>query len=131
VTVVVQSRLARRRGDSFGQSEVENFGVAAIGDEEISRLYIAMDNSPLLPWSISRERLSGRPSSDAGLNSSLCSIFSIEVADALDAAHNKETALVLANLVDGADIGMIQRGGGMGLAAEVFKCLLIPGNVIR
>jgi hypothetical protein len=38
---------------------------------------------------------------------------------------------VLANPVDGADIGMIQRRGGTGLAAEAFKGLLIPGNVIR
>jgi len=122
--------LLAAEGTHFGQSEVENFGVTAIGDEEISRLYIAMDNS-LVVRGIKgvgnfdaeiEQRLEFKPASEDGLTKSL----------SLEILHGyKGTALVLANLVDGVDIGMIQRRGGTGLAAEAFKCLLISGNVIR
>jgi hypothetical protein len=46
------SRFARCRhgfagaaGSHFGQSEVENLGVAALGDENIRRLDVAVDNA--------------------------------------------------------------------------------------
>ena len=35
------------------------------------------------------------------------------------------------DLVNGADIGMVQRRGGPRFVAEPFQCLGIPGNILR
>ena len=36
---------AERRGATIGESEIENFGVAAIGDKNVGRLDVAMDDT--------------------------------------------------------------------------------------
>jgi hypothetical protein len=46
--------------------------------------------------------------------------------------HSDErTAIGLANFVNGADVGMIQRGCGAGFAAKTFECLRVVGHVAR
>ena len=40
-------------------------------------------------------------------------------------------AVVLANVVDGADIGMVERRCGPGLAAEAFERLAVLGDIFR
>ena len=45
--------------------------------------------------------------------------------------RDKALALVLADFVDGADVGMVQRGSGAGLAAETFERLRVLRNVLR
>src|ERR1700735_3979299 len=50
---------------------------------------------------------------------------------AVEEFHDEEGASgVLADVVDGADIGMVQRRGGFGFAAETLKCLMILGEVV-
>ena len=45
--------------------------------------------------------------------------------------HGDEAlALLLPDLVDGADIGVVQGRGGLGLAPEAFQCLRVLGHVI-
>jgi hypothetical protein len=39
--------------------------------------------------------------------------------------HDEELVLVLSDFVDGADIGMVQRGGGARLAAKTFERLRV------
>ena len=47
---------------------------------------------------------------------------------ALDQLHDEEgLALVLVDVVDRADVGMVQGGGGAGLAAEPLQPLRDPG----
>src|SRR6476469_4312304 len=49
----------------------------------------------------------------------------------LDIFHGDEgTALLLADIVNRADVGMIQSRCSTGLAVEVFKCLRMFGDII-
>jgi hypothetical protein len=51
---------------------------------------------------------------------------------AFEAFHDDERVTVyFADFMDGADIGMIQRGGGLSFALETQKSLLIPRDVVR
>ena len=51
--------------------------------------------------------------------------------EAVQKLHGDEAlALVLANLVDGANVGMVEGGGGAGFAAEAFECLRILRHVV-
>ena len=43
----------------------------------------------------------------------------------------KRLAVVLADFIDGADVGMVQRGGGAGFAAEAFERLWVVATVVR
>src|SRR5437870_10365600 len=45
--------------------------------------------------------------------------------------RDERLRIALANLVDGADVGMVQGRGGAGLAAESFQRLSVLGNAIR
>ena len=40
-------------------------------------------------------------------------------------------AVVLADLMDGADVGVVQRRSGAGFAAEAFESLGIVGGIVR
>ena len=50
---------------------------------------------------------------------------------AVEKLHDNEgLPVLLPNLVDGADIGMIQRGGGLRLALEAGQGLRVFGDVV-
>ena len=38
--------------------------------------------------------------------------------------------MLIVNLVDGADVWMVQRGGSLGFALEAAECLRVFGNVV-
>ena len=42
----------------------------------------------------------------------------------------KAVAVVLADIVDGADVGMIQSGSGFGFALEAFERLRVVGDIV-
>ena len=51
---------------------------------------------------------------------------------ALHQLHRKEgAAIVLADFVNRADVGMIQGRGSAGFALEALECLTIVGDVVR
>ena len=51
---------------------------------------------------------------------------------AVDEFHGDERPVILfANVVDGADAGMVQRGRGVGFAAKTFQRLRVLHHVIR
>ncbi|MGA8104984.1 MAG: hypothetical protein WB869_22710 [Candidatus Acidiferrales bacterium] len=51
---------------------------------------------------------------------------------AVQKLHGDErVAMLVVNFVDGADVGMIQCGGGLRLAFEAGESLRIFGNVVR
>ena len=43
----------------------------------------------------------------------------------------KAWPLLFANVIDGADVGMIERGGGLGFAPEALQGLRVAGDVFR
>ena len=42
---------------------------------------------------------------------------------------NERLVVLLADFVDGADVGVIERGGGAGLATKAFEGLRIAGQI--
>jgi len=115
-------------GVELGETEVENFGVAAARHENIGRLDVAV-NDVLGMSGIERigdidgngkKRLQlKRMGGDGVLERVAVEIFH----------GNEGAAIVLADFVNGADVGMIQRGRGSRFEAEAFERLRIVGDV--
>src|SRR5580700_6931088 len=50
---------------------------------------------------------------------------------AVEELHDEEgAALFFADVVDGADVGMIQGGGGFGFAAKTLECLAVLREIV-
>jgi hypothetical protein len=51
---------------------------------------------------------------------------------AFEELHGDEGVIaVLADFVDGADVGMVERGSGVSPAAKTFECVGVSGDVAR
>ena len=101
----------------FGQAEVENLGVAAAGAEQIRRLDVAVNDPGVMrrlervgdldrhcQQQVDIERVPGH---------------AVLQGRPFEAFHHQERAAVLfADVVDGADVGVIQGGSGLRLVAE-------------
>ena len=114
----------------LGQPEIENLRVAAAGDEQIRRLDVAVDD----PGSVRRLERVG------DLDRERQQLIDLERAPAdpmlqrrpVEELHDEERAAVLlADIVNGADVGVIQRRRGACLAAESRQGLGIVGEVWR
>ena len=121
----------------FGETEIEDLGLSAFGDEQIGGLQVAVDDSG------SVGNVEGVGDLDAEIDLlvhrkrfALDAIFQSAAFEVLH--HDVVTGLrfsavfdlVFADVVDGADVGMIEGGGGAGLAAETLEGLGIAGDFI-
>ncbi len=110
----------------FRQAEVQNFRVVAVGNEQVGRLDVAMNDSfrvrgverviyldREIQQPIDFERLPG--------NLLLKGLAFQEFHD------NEGQTIVPANFVNGANVGMVQRGGGASFALKSFQRLGIFG----
>ncbi len=120
--------VVRRRADLLGQAEIENLGVPARGDEQIRGLDVAVHDALGvrriqrvcdLNAQIEQQIEVERPAGDAVLQ-----------RGAVQKLHGDErAAFVLADFVDGADVGMVQRGGGARFAPETFQRLRVLDHI--
>ena len=104
-------------GLKLRESEIENFGVLAGGDENIGGLDVAMDDACLVrgvqsvgDFDGQRQQLPDRHrlATDAFFQGLPLEEFHRDVG----------LAVLFADVVDGADVGMIQGRGSAGLATE-------------
>jgi hypothetical protein len=118
---------ARCGGREFCEAEIENFGVAALGDKDIRGLDVAMDDAVGMGGV---ERV-GDFDTDAEEH------FEIErtAGDvmlqrfAVEKFHDDVgVGVFFAEIVDGADVWMIESGGGLGFALEALERLMIVGQ---
>ena len=116
------------RGE-FRQAEIEDLGLPALGDEDIRRLDVAVHNSAGVR----------RIESVRDLDPQFEQLFSLQrtaldhvfQGRALQIFHGDESfPVLLADVVDGADIGMVQGGSRLGFALEAAEGLRIFGDVI-
>jgi len=118
----------RRRGSgNFGKAEVENFGVTAFGYENVRGLNVAM-NDALGVGGI--EGVGGFESEgdDGFVIEGLAGDLMLQ-GQAIEKFHGDERLLaVLADFVDGADVGVVESGRGAGFAAEAFEGLRVAGE---
>src|SRR4051812_35018142 len=114
----------------FCQSEIEDLGVIAFGDENIRRLNVAMDNV----LGVRRlERVC-----NFNRQTQKQSKFNRTEGDAVlqrrpfQKLHRDERLIVvLSNFVNRADVGMVQRGSCSGFTPEAFERLYVVREFVR
>src|ERR1700674_149890 len=123
--------LARRanRGRDFRQAKIQYLGVSALSDENVCRLDVAVHDA----GSVSGVERVGdvdrygeenfrfeRPPANA--------MFKRQAVQKLHG--QEEMAVFLPNLMDRADIGMVEGGSGEGFAAETLQCLGLLRDIV-
>ena len=106
----------------FCQAKVEQLCLSAIGDENIGRLDVAMNDF----FGMSRIECIGnlRPQIEHLIDFHRLSVDRVLERLSLHHLHRDErTPFVLADFVDGADVGMVEGGGGLCFALESFQRL--------
>jgi hypothetical protein len=118
------------RARDFGEAEVENFGVSAAGDENVGGLDVAMDDT----FGVSGVECVGDVERDGKHRFQVhgASVDRVLESFALEALHSDEgVATVFANVVNGANVGMIQSGSSFSLASKTLESLRIVRDVLR
>src|SRR5436309_722036 len=113
-----------RLRSELGQPKVENLGLAALRDEDIGGLDIAVNDS-FRVRSVQRVRnLNGEVEERLGFERLPCGPVLERLA--LQQLHgDKRLAFVLIDVVDGADVRMVERGSSLRLSPEAFQGLMI------
>ena len=113
---------------NLGQAEVQDFGASPAGDKNVSRLDVAMNDALGVRGiqrvgDVNRKREERREIQRARGNLVFQSC-------AIQILHGDEGfAGILSNIVNRADVRMIQRGRGLGFAPKTFQGLPILGYV--
>src|ERR1700693_3442612 len=116
-------------GKKLGEAEIENFGLAAFGDEYIGRLDVAMNDAS----SVCNIKGVGNLNSEIEdvLDGERLALDMLTESFTVDEFHDDEgTVILFANIVDGAYAGMIERGSGVSFAAETLQSLSILIHVV-
>jgi hypothetical protein len=112
------------------QAKIQNLDVAALGHEDVCRLDVPVNNSlavggtkriPYLTPPFKHLRKRQRPPGHVMLQSGAFHQFH----------GDKHVAVLFANLVDHANVRMVERGCGTRLSLKSFQNLWIPGQVVR
>ena len=113
----------------FGESEVEDLGLAATGDENVGRLDVAVDDAFGVGGIERIGDLDGKVNNLLGRERAAANAH-IQ-GHAFEQLHGDKTPTgVFADFIDGTNIGMIQGGGGASLALETLEGLWVMGQFI-
>ena len=117
-------------GRELGQAEVEDFGVSAVRDKDVSGLNIAMNDS------FGVRGIEGVGDLDSQRDQ--CFQFhgtpggAVLQRRAFQKLHgNKRFPILFADVIDSADVGMIQGRCGLCFSLKPDKAMRIPGNILR
>ena len=117
-------------GQQFGEAEVEDLDLSTIDQEEICRLDVAMDNSSTVCPVEGVSHLNADVDDLMDLEG-LGTGEAVSQRQAFHQFHDEEgSAFVLADVVDRADVRVIQRGGRPGFGSEPFHGRQIIGQVL-
>ena len=117
-------------GVNFGEAEVENFGGTAVGDKDVGRLDVAMDDAFGMGGVEGIGNFDGNGKMGGEIEGALRD--AVLEGHAVEIFHDQESfASIFANIVDGADIRMIESGGGFGFTAKAFEGLAILSYIER
>ena len=117
----------------LGETEIEDFGVAALGDKKIGRLDVAMNDSFGVRGVERVGNFNGEGEQIAGLNRR--SIDTVFQRHAIKKLHRNERLSTLvagiSDIVDRADVGMIEGRCGLGFALKPCERLRIASDILR
>jgi hypothetical protein len=120
--------LARSGGD-FCEAEVEELGLSAFGDKNIGRLDIAMNDAFAVGGVEGVGDLDAQRDQGFGVERAAFDAMLQGLAfEELD--RDEGQAVLLVDLVNGADIGMVESGGGLSFALKAAEGLMIFGHVV-
>src|ERR1700683_5769156 len=103
---------ARSGLDHLRQAEVENLCVSALGDEYIGRLDIAVDNPSAMGRIQGVSDLDGQRENYGSVHRTIAN--AVLERPTVEIFHDDErSAFLLINLMDGADVWVIERGRGL------------------
>src|ERR1700688_2635915 len=117
-------------GKKLGEAEIEDFGLAAFGHEYVGRLDVAMNDAS----SVCNIESVGNLNSEIKnlLDGERSALDMVTESFTVNEFHDDErTVILFPNVVDGTYAGMIERGSGVGFAAETLQGLSILIQVIR
>src|SRR6266566_3718519 len=117
-------------GREFGQAEVEDFGVAAIRDKEVRGLNVAMNDA------FGVRGIQGVGDLDAQREQSFqfhgTAGNAVLQGCAFQKLHgNERLPFLFPDVVDGADVGMIQGGRSLCFSLESGESMRITGYILR
>ena len=116
--------LRRTGGHYFRQSEVEDLGVAARGDEDVCGLDVAV-NDAVGMGGVERVGDFDSQRKQVSVSSGRPPMACLSVTPSRNSMAMKAWPFMLADLIDGADVGMVQRGRRLGFALETGESLRI------
>ncbi len=104
--------------------------MAALGDEDVGGLDVAVDDAFGVRRIEGVGNLNGEREQRVVLQRT--SRHHVLQGQAIQKLHgDKALALVFANFVNGADVGMVERGGSTGLTAKALQRLRVLGHIVR
>ncbi len=113
----------------FGQSKIENLGVAAPGHENVCRLDVAMDDS-LRVGRIQRIRyLDAEREQRVQFHGTVADEM-LERRAVQELHHDESLAVLLPDVINRADIGVVQGGSSLRLALKASQRLGIAGHLV-
>jgi len=115
-------------GGELGEAEVHNFCVASSGDEKISGLDVAMNDT----GGVSGIEAVGDLDApiEEGFGVERAAVDVVFEGLAVEKFHGDEVAAFeFVDFVDGADVGMVEGGGGLGFALETFERLSVASEI--
>jgi len=122
-------RRGAASGSEFGQTEIQNFGVAALGDKDVRGLDVAVNDA----LRVSGVKSVGDFDANIEQNFHVKRATLDEMLESLtvEKFHGDERfSIFVANVIDGADAGVVQGGGGLRFPLETCQRLRIVSHFI-
>ena len=128
---VSASSVARRTAGkrNLRQTEVENLGVAALGDKDVGGLDVAVNDAFGVGRVEGVGNLDGQRQ-NSSVSSGRPAMRCFSVTPSRNSMAMKAWPSLLADFVDGADVGMVQCGGGLGFALKTAESLGVLGYFV-
>ncbi len=115
---------------NFRQPKIQNLGIPALGDENVRRLDVAVHDAFGMRRIQSVRDLDGEGQNQLRLHRMHAD--AVLQRHAVEILHGDERlAVLVVNFVDGADVRMVQRRGGLGFALKTGENLRVFGDIVR
>ncbi len=126
----ITATAAHEFGGKLGEAEIENLHVTALGDEDVAGFNVAMNDAFGMGGVEAVGNLNCE--ADQGLGVERTAGNHGAQSKAVEELHDEvRVTFLFGDLVNGADVGMVQGRGGAGLAAKAFERLRVVGKFVR